>query len=347
MNIVTGPMTPTPLDKLPPGRPLGEEWHLNARAYAGAARSVASFRKHMKYLPNIALPVTFHEKMFWWRMFDRDPAFIRYCDKLACRRLFEALDPPVALPRLLWTGRRPEDLPDELVRPGVIVKLNAGCRQNWFFSRDGVDRAGFERACRGWLARPYGRKHRQWGYAGVERMLFAEEEIACDRMTMDELKVHLFGGRVYYSVNYREEKTPTSKSAIFDASGNRLDFTTSLAKYRPERRLSAGHRVPDCYGEALAAAEAIAAGSDYLRVDFMVADGVLYGGEVTVYPSAGLMTVSDSAIMRDMARAWDLRKSWFLKTPQHGVLARYRERLAVFVERERASHAARTQVESL
>ena len=297
-------------------RPLSEEWLANARAYAGAARAAASFRKHLKYLPNIALPVTLHEKLFWRRVFDRDPAFNRYCDKLANKQLFAGLDAPVDAPRLLWTGRDPREFPDALMRPGVVVKLNAGCRQNWFFSSDGRDRAAFERRCRGWLARPYGRRHHQWGYWNVERLLFAEEEIEGDRMAMDELKVHLFGGKAYYAVVYREEKTPTSKSAIYDRTGNRLDFTTSVAKYQPHRRLPAGHEVPDCFGQAIRAAEAIAGDRDYLRVDFMVAGGQLFGGELTVYPAAGHMTVSDHGIMRDMARRWDLRQSWFMRTPQ-------------------------------
>ena len=138
---------------------------------------------------------------------------------------------------------------------------------------------------------------------------------------------------------YRDEKTPVSKSAIYDAAGNRLEVMTSAASRDPSRRLPTDHRVPESYARAIRAAEALAAGTDYLRVDFLVSGDRLYGGEITPYPTAGHMTNSDRAIMNDMARRWDMRRSWFLRTPQRGLLAGYQKRLAAFVEAEQAAYA--------
>ncbi|WEK51015.1 MAG: hypothetical protein P0Y66_02810 [Candidatus Kaistia colombiensis] len=76
----------------------------------------------------------------------------------------------------------------------------------------------------------------------------------------------------------------------------------------------------------------LAAGTDYLRVDFMVVDGKLHGGEITPYPSAGLMTNSDPAVLAQMGRSWDLGQSWFLRTPQSGWRAAYQAMLRRHVE---------------
>ncbi|MAS05191.1 MAG: hypothetical protein CL534_10960 [Ahrensia sp.] len=330
---------PTHFDDLRPRRPIGEARWLNASACLAHPRAILSFRKHLGFHPNIALPVTYHEKMYWRRIFDHDPAFNIFCDKLATRRLFEGLDEPVRIPKLLWTGSEPDALPGELMRAGVVVKLNAGCRQNWFFAERGADRDAFRRETRKWLARPYGGKHVQWGYRDVERRLFAEEEIG-GGAPLDELKVHLFGGKVYYTVLYRAEKSPESQAGIYDRDGKRLELMTSMAWFRPDKRLPPDYPAPDCYAAAMRAAEEIARDTDYLRVDFMVADGVLYAGEATVYPSAGHMTMSHRSIMNDMARVWDLRRSWFLRAPQQGWKARYQARLRAFIEEEQAAYEA-------
>jgi hypothetical protein len=332
-------MQPTPFLDLMQRRPLAEAPALNAYAYARAATAARLFRARLKYWPNAAHPITYSGKMFWRRVFDHNPVFHVYCDKLATKQVFAGLRDPIETPKVLWVGKDPKQFPRDLMRPGVIAKMTAGSRQTWFFSTRREGRSAFERECGDWLAKPFGTRHAEWAYLGIDRLLFAEEEIAGHRPMMDELKVHLFGGETYYTVIYRDEKTPVSKSAIYDAGGRRLDVQTSAASKDPSRRLPPEHEVPDCYQRAIRAAEEIAAGTDYLRVDFLVSEGRLYGGEVTPYPTAGHMVNSDKAIMADMSRQWDLRRSWFLKTPQIGWKRLYQSRLRAFVEAERADYA--------
>ncbi|RST85516.1 hypothetical protein EJC49_15630 [Aquibium carbonis] len=332
-------MYPTPFFDLMPRRPLGEAPACNAYAYATATTAARLFRARLRHWPNAARPVTYNEKMFWRRVFDHDPAFHVYCDKLATKHVFARLRDPIETPKVLWVGQDPKHFPGDLMRPGVIAKMTAGSRQTWFFSTRRDARPAFEKECRDWLARPFGTRHAEWAYLGIERLLFAEEEIAGHRPQMDELKVHLFGGETYYTVIYRDEKTPVSKSAIYDAEGRRLDVQTSAASKDPSRRLPPGHQVPACYGRAIRAAEEIADGTDYLRVDFLVSEGRLYGGEITPYPTAGHMVNSDKAIMADMSRRWDLRRSWFLKTPQVGFKRLCQSRMRAFVEAEQATYA--------
>lgn len=81
------------------------------------------------------------------------------------------------------------------------------------------------------------------------------------------------------------------------------------------------------------AAREIGAHQDYVRVDFIVADGRLYGGEVTVYPSAGLMTNSDPDVLQDMANHWKLDKTWFVRTKKSGWMEIYRQSLIEHLKR--------------
>jgi hypothetical protein len=295
-------------------------------------RSAQAFRSELGTCPRIALPVSYSDKMFWRRIFDHNPAFIDYCDKLATKDIFRRHAPDLALPETLWRGTDPADMPDALRRGDVVVKMNAGSSRNWFFDERPDDEAGFRAACRRWMAQPYGRRDREWAYSVAPRCLFAEQMLEADPYRREEIKFHLFSGEVFYAVVYRGEKQPGSLSAIFDESGRRLRVTNPSVGRDPARALPASYRVPDCFGEAARIARRVAAGSDYLRVDFMVVDGKLYGGEITPYPTAGLMTISDPSVLAAMGRSWDLRRSWFLSTPQRGWRAAYQRQLLRHVE---------------
>jgi hypothetical protein len=300
---------------------------IDAAVEARHRKAGRAFRTELGARPRVALPVSYNDKMFWRRIFDRNPAFVAYCDKLATKEIFRRHAPGLALARTLWSGSDPAELPDELRRADVVVKMNAGCDRNWFFHERPEDEQAFRATCRDWLARPYGRRYAEWAYSVAPRRLFAEEVLERDPGRIDEIKVHLFAGEVFYALVYRGEKLPTGLSAIFDASGRRLRVTNTLVARNPARALPGSYRVPDCYGEAMRVARLIAAGTDYLRVDFMVVDGRLYGGEITPYPTAGLMTNSDPAVLAAMGRSWDLGRSWFLSTPQPGWRAAYQRLL--------------------
>lgn len=123
---------------------------------------------------------------------------------------------------------------------------------------------------------------------------------------------------------YVGEKRPGTRSAIFDPAGRRLSVTTSLVERNPGSALPADYRLPPGYALAMEAARTVAEGTDYMRVDFMCADGEVFAGEVTVYPTAGLMTNSDPAVMAEMGARWDLRRSWFAATEQRGWRKVYR-----------------------
>jgi hypothetical protein len=295
-------------------------------------KATRAFRHEIGALPRVALPVSYSDKMFWRRVFDRSPAFVAYCDKLETKEIFRRFPDRLHIAETLWTGDDPAELPAGLRHPDIVVKMNAGCDRNWFFRHRQDDHQTFLATCRDWLSLPYGVEGIEWAYGAARRKLFAERCVAPDPRGIDEIKVQLFGGEIFYSMIYRGEKTPEGLSAIFDQEGRRLRVTNSIVAKDPDRALPKDYRVPACYGEAMRVARELAAGTDYLRVDFMVVDGKLYGGEITPYPSAGLMTNSDPAVLAAMGRCWDLRKSWFMTTPQTGWRAIYQQRLREHVD---------------
>lgn len=271
--------------------------------------------------------------MFWRRIFDHNPDFVTFSDKIATKDVFRQLTRPIDVPDTLWRGTDPAEFPESLMRDDVVVKHNSGYNQNWFFHARGTDRLEFEAACRQWMSAPFGQHERQWAYSAVDRQIFAEAVISKDPRDLAEIKVQVIDGEVYYAMIYVGEKTEDSKSAIFSETGQRLKVTNSVTPKRPGHALPEDFRVPDCYDVAMEAAREIGAHQDYVRVDFIVADGRLYGGEVTVYPSAGLMTNSDPDVLQDMANHWKLDKTWFVRTKKSGWMEIYRQSLIEHLKR--------------
>ena len=289
----------------------------NAALYCRWPRATRDFVRELGHLPDIVLPRTYNEKMFWRRVFDTNPAFSVYCDKVECKSLFEPFRGQLRIPQTLWCGTDPADMPDALMRPDVLVKQTNASTRSCSFSKETPERGEFESQCKAWLKRPFKPWNREWGYLQVQPRLMAEARLAPAETRLTEFKMHVFAGRVYYTVVYIGEKTDFAQSAIFDRDGNRLPVTTTIVVKSPHKALPPAYRLPDTYAAAVEIAERIAEQTDYLRVDFMCAGDELYAGELTPYPTGGLMTNSDPAVLEDMNRHWDLGRSWFMQT-DHG-----------------------------
>lgn len=59
------------------------------------------FWERVGYNPNIALPGRYHEKMLWRKLFDRNPLFEVFCDKLATKDFVRKRTPGLKLPETL------------------------------------------------------------------------------------------------------------------------------------------------------------------------------------------------------------------------------------------------------
>lgn len=74
-------------------------------------------------------------------------------------------------------------------------------------------------------------------------------------------------------------------------------------------------------------AEQLSVGVDYARFDFMWNGSDLYGGEITVYPSAGNQEIVNPTIHSAIMTGWNLELSHFLGTRRTGFSRVYADAL--------------------
>lgn len=302
--------------------------------YLRHPRQVLRFRRKVGYWPRIAWPRRYHEKMLWRRLIDRNPLFRVFCDKLAAKAFVAEHCPDIAVPETLWVGDDPAMIPDAILAAGAAIKTSHGCDQNVFIRSAPVDREALSRRIRPWLARPHGRRDHEWAYLELPRRLLAEELLQ-GKTPLIDISVRCAGGRAILASAIIGNKTPEKRIGYFTPDGEREHVDADDDDAAERAALPADFVMPDCLGEAVRAAETLSRVVDYLRCDFMVVDGRLHAGELTVYPAAGIDRSHHDrpgSVDARLATAWDLRRSWFLTTPQRGWRAIYaqalRERLA-------------------
>jgi hypothetical protein len=279
--------------------------------------------RRMRRIPDVAHPRLFSERMLWRKLFDRNPDFVTFSDKLACKRWIAERLPDLPIPRVLWEGERAEDIPPHLIRQGVAIKANHGSGFNLLIRDTPPPRHQVIETARGWLARDWGRRRGEWSYAAVPKRLFVEELIAPGPddppgATLLDIKVHAGDGRIGIAISLGTATDGTRGGVLYDADGQRI---TEAGLPLPE--VPEADAPPALLHAAYAAARALSRGVDYARFDLLAVGTRLYAGEITVFHMAGYR--DHGPVARPfMDAAWDLRQSHFLRegAPRGGWLAR-------------------------
>ncbi|MFN3231278.1 MAG: ATP-grasp fold amidoligase family protein [Alphaproteobacteria bacterium] len=292
---------------------------VNVLIYLRHPRNIVRFRRVVGYFPNVAMPRRYNEKMLWRKVFDHNPRFVVFSDKLATKDLQAQLCPDLKRADILWVGKRAGDIPDGILANPVAIKANHGCGFNLLLP-DGctADELPADRVD-DWLKTAFGRRDLEWAYQPVIRELFVEELLmARPGHPLVELSVHAVDGDALFIEVVVDNTGAARQKGYFRPDGTRWKaIEKQPIAGKPGASLADDFKIPQTFREALAHARVLGTGVDYARFDFFSLGDCLYGGEITVYPGAGL-TRHDHFLTYNayLSGHWDLLKSWFLSARQ-------------------------------
>jgi hypothetical protein len=304
----------------------------NAALYATNPATVWRYCRLFGRLPNVAYPQRYSERMLWRKIVDRDPKFVVFSDKLATKGYLQRICPDLPVPRTLWIGKDADAIPEEALRGDVFVKANHGYNFNYRTRGGRVDRAALKEKTDRWLGSVHGVSTGEWAYSRVEPKLFVEEAIGDAEGDLIEFNVRAGNGRAILGSVIGHNKTPNQWVVYLDRDGQPTAGATDKAG-APVPTLPDGLDVRRPYRLALRCTEKLSVGVDYARFDFMWNGTELYGGEITVYPSAGYQEIVDPTIHLAIMTGWDLRTSHFLTRPHTGISRIYADALRRRLER--------------
>ena len=124
--------------------------------------------------------------------------------------------------------------------------------------------------------------------------------------------MYVFGDTALCAFYFHDRMSDQARQSLYDGNGNTYDFDQYL-NY-PVAIEPAPASLPRVFEVAVR----LAAGRDHVRVDLYEVDGELYFSEFTFYNMAGRFGSGIQKEFPQMARLWDLRRTWFLTQPQSG-----------------------------
>ena len=264
------------------------------------------FRRRMGYWPDAAWPRTHNERMLWRKIFDHNPEFAVLSDKVAAKSVIAERCPDLSQAQLLWVGEDPDAVPEGVLRAGAMLKFNKGSGSNLAVRSGASDRDDVVAQMRKWVRQS--RRREEWGYWPIEPKLLAEELLALGGAGLPtDIKVHVCSGTITHL--WVVDKA-SGDSLTVDASGREIDGWGKGY----EAPLPWSERIAELGRVAARLAPVLAGDLDYVRVDFLVAGGELAAGEMTFYPAGGFDRWYNPDMAGRLEAAWDIRKSWFVRT---------------------------------
>jgi hypothetical protein len=249
--------------------------------------------------PNVLRPKTFCDKVLHRILFERDERLTETTDKLRARAYVERRLGANVLPKLLHVTDDPATIPFNDLPPQFIVKPTHG--SGWFEvvrDKTRLDRAALIATCRDWLARSYYARHREWAYKNIVPRIIVLELIddGTGPLPLD-YRIYTFGGKaIFIIVDKTEDGVGCSR--FFDLDWRRLDISNGLPEF------SGDVPRPKHLDEMIRAAEILAEGTAFVRVDFFDTDARLYFVEMTWTPNAGFKRFHPPVYERHFGDLW-------------------------------------------
>lgn len=275
--------------------PLGIDGPIGHRL-ANLAISLNYFHNTRLYIraaghaPNYINPIHYTEKMQCRKLFDRNPLFTVFCDKLAARAYAEQADCGLKFPQIYWSGEDPAEIPfDDLPVP-YILKPNHRCGAlHVVRDRSDVNKAEIQSQCRRWLQSRYGRGVGEWGYRNVPRRIYAEELLPAPEgfLYPDDYKIVTIAGRVAWIEHIRDRGQRHYKT-YFDRDWKKMQFARWRGSPKTLRASLSDVPRPPSLDRMTAIAEHLGTNFDQLRVDLYAIGDDIYFGELTIYEESGL-----------------------------------------------------------
>jgi hypothetical protein len=246
-----------------------------------AAINVMYFH-HFRRLPNLKHPRTFTEKIAWRKLYQHNPQFPIFSDKIAVKAQIAKLIGEQHLIETLWVGNNPEDIPFDGLKPPYVIKANHRSGGSVFIRRaQDIKRAKIVASMRKQLESLYGHMFREWGYLGIPPKVMVERMVEMpDDEVPEDYKFYVYHGRVHF-IQLDRDRFRGHRQNYYDREWNPLPVRR---QYHPT---SEPVSEPANLGEMINLAEKIGAQFDFVRVDlYSPPQGILFG-EATFYPGAG------------------------------------------------------------
>ena len=265
------------------------------------------YKLEMNQKLNLKEPKTFNEKLQWLKLYDRNPEYTKMVDKYEAKKyVADIIGQEYIIPTLgVWD--KFEDIEfDKLPKQFVLKPTHTS--GNVFICKDKekINYKQLRKMINKWLKRNYYLVHREWPYKNVKPRIIAEEYVEDETGALKDYKVYSFNGKCDYVMVCIDRVKNEIKFIYYDKNWKiKKEFSKDGIKYGDNIKIER----PKNLGKMFEFAEMLSKNIPFVRVDFYEANGNLYFGELTFYPSAGFDNTRTKECQEYLDRALEIFKN--------------------------------------
>lgn len=230
-------------------------------------------------------PKTFNEKLQWLKLHDRNPEYTKMVDKYEAKEYVANIIGKEYIIPTLGVWDKFDDIDFDAL-PNEFVLKPTHTSGNVFICKDKsrIDYKKLKKQVNKWLKRDYYKIHREWPYKNVKPRIIAEEYMEDQTGELVDYKVYAFNGKCDYVMTCVDRAKGETKFLYYDRNWNlKKEFSFDGLKYGQTINVPR----PKNLDKMFELAEILSKDIPFVRVDFYEANGNLYFGELTFFPSAG------------------------------------------------------------
>lgn len=235
---------------------------------------------------NLKNPMSFNEKIQWLKLYNRKDIYTTMVDKYEVRKyISEKMGEEYLIP-LIGVYDNPDEIDFNKLPNKFVIKCthDSGtviiCKD-----KNKLDIKSTKKKLKKFLKRNYFYVHREWPYKNVKPRIVIEKYIEDNnRHELVDYKIYAFNGKCDYVMVCFDRFNGKTKFIYFDREWNiKKEFSKDGLKYGENIKIDKPKKLEKMFEYA----EKLSKEIPFLRVDFYEANGKMYFGELTFYPSSG------------------------------------------------------------
>lgn len=251
-----------------------------------------------KTLLNLKNPTHFGEKIQWLKLYGHLEELAEYVDKYEVRKFVEKTVGSQYLNGLYGVYDTAEDVDFDALPNQFVLKCTNGsgavliCKD-----KKKLDKAKAVKEMKKWLADDFSKMKKEPQYKNVVNRIIAEEYLEDESGALRDYKFYCYDGEPYYYGIFTDRYTDETVD-MYDMSGKKLEGYLNGGVKNSDYVIPQGEN----FAELIEVVKKLAKPFQFVRVDFYMANGKLYFGELTFTDGAGSDPFSPESFDLEMAK---------------------------------------------
>lgn len=244
--------------------------------------------EQLGYKCNLTNPVTFNDKINWYKLHDRNHLYPLLIDKWKVKQIVaEVIGTQYVIPTIIGGIKSPSAIPWDKLPSKFVIKCNHDSGSAVVCSDiSKVDKKYIcEKLSKALAISPNKTLTRARICGKITPSILIEENICPEESDLDDFKFFCFNGKVKIFKIDHGRKSGTHRANYYSVDGEAIGLEEVVCP----SDFSHVDTIPDNINEMICLAERLAAfvNRAFIRVDFYNVKGQIYFGELTFYPAGG------------------------------------------------------------